>query len=58
MDNIVLSTRIRLARNLKRFNFVPNLSVDDANKITDKVIDSVMVSSGNSDSFFKKLEEE
>ena len=37
MDSIVLSTRVRLARNLNNYPFIPKLNKEDAKKIINDI---------------------
>ena len=47
-DKVVLSTRIRLARNYKGFNFMPSISEEESKKTSDMTREAVMSSSSSS----------
>lgn len=57
-DKIVLSTRVRLARNYKDFPFTPKMSEEDAKKIVEMTKKAVMDSSGSSEMQFEFIGEE
>lgn len=57
-NNIVLSTRIRLARNIKNYPFVSALKKEDAEKIINEVKKTVLSSNENSSLMFKEIEKE
>ena len=48
LNKVVLSTRVRLARNYREFPFVPKMSLEDATKIAEMTKEAVMLSSGAS----------
>ena len=52
LDKIVLSTRVRLARNYKNFPFAGKMSEEDAKKIVEITKDAVMNSSASSEKEF------
>jgi len=58
MNSIVLSTRIRLARNLSKYPFIPRLNENDAKKIISDIEDTVLSSNENSKNFFKVITSE
>lgn len=58
MEKIVLSTRVRLARNYKGIPFVPSMSEQDAEKVVEITKDAVMSSSDSSGEQFTFLGEE
>ncbi len=55
MSNIVISTRIRLARNFKNYNFIYKLSDSDALEITQSVKDAILTSNDKSPSYFREI---
>ncbi|MBE7020385.1 MAG: ATP--guanido phosphotransferase [Ruminococcaceae bacterium] len=55
MSNIVISSRIRLARNFKDYNFIYKLDEKDALKITEAVKNTVLTSSDASPSYFREI---
>jgi len=58
MNSIVLSTRIRLARNLSKYPFIPRLNENDAKKIISDIEDTVLSSNENMKDFFKVITSE
>ena len=57
MENTVLSTRIRLARNFKDYPFISKISKEDAFKITDEVKKIILSSNSSSTAYFSEIEE-
>ena len=57
MENIVLSTRIRLARNFKDYPFISKISKEDALKITNEVKEIILSSNSSSPLYFSEIEE-
>ncbi len=55
INKIVLSTRVRLARNYKNYFFVPKMSNETAQEIVEITKNAVMNSSGNSEKEFTFL---
>ena len=57
-NNIVLSTRIRLARNFKNYPFISKLNKDDAEKIVNEVKSTILKSNEKSALLFKEIDSE
>ncbi len=55
LNKVVLSTRVRLARNYREFPFVPKMSLEDATKTAEMTKEAVMLSSGASALEFEYL---
>ena len=55
MDSIVLSTRVRLARNLNNYPFIPKLNREDAKKIINDIENTVLSSNEKSNGIFKPV---
>lgn len=55
LNKVVLSTRVRLARNYREFPFVPKMSLEDATKTAEITKEAVMLSSGASALEFEYL---
>ena len=58
MNNIVLSTRIRLARNLSKYPFINALGEADAKSIINDIESTILSSNENSKSFFRVISPE
>lgn len=58
MNSIVLSTRIRLARNLSKYPFIPKLDENDAKNIIRDIQDTVLSSNEKSKNFFRVITSE
>lgn len=56
INKVVLSTRIRLARNYKGFNFMPRISDEQAAKTAQMTKDAVMASSSDSSANFRYID--
>lgn len=56
LNKIVLSSRVRLARNYKKIPFVPKMTAEDAAKTAELTREAVMLSSGASGLEFEYLE--
>ncbi|HHV38677.1 MAG TPA: protein arginine kinase [Tepidimicrobium sp.] len=53
--DVVVSTRIRIARNLKGYRFPPRMSIEESGKLTEKVLNAMKDFSGNGDYRFIKM---
>jgi len=53
--DVVVSTRIRIARNLERYRFPHGMSLDESAKLTDEVLNAMKNFSGSRDYKFIKM---